>query len=323
MESSDSKLQRVEVIGGYYRTEIYNTGRVRPDSAEGIDNVNGDRMLVQDSYIHDISDTGLYFKGGATDCVVERTRIEHTGGAGVLIVFDTSPEYFDLSVNPDYYESIRGSVRNTIIRDTQGAGIGLYAAQDAQVWNNTWIDTAQAYHSPLYFGLTYQDWEPTAGRPASIRPQLYNNLVVQSSGLPQTCVFIRYAYENQLGGDLPALTGMPAIDHNLYHAVEGHCVFTDQRPATLLDEGTFAQWQAHVNDEAHSLTSAPQLTEDGHLRAESPAIDVGICTGAPAQDYDGDPRPSGASCDIGADEYAPPVAYHQWVYLPLVTLASP
>ncbi len=114
-DSSGSRLQRLEIIGGYYygvkletrwdwgdhtdragasrilledliihhtgnaaikitpgcddvtvrRVEVHHTGlSVRPDSAEAIDNVNGDRMLVQDSYFHDIAGTGVYFKGG-------------------------------------------------------------------------------------------------------------------------------------------------------------------------------------------------------------------------------------------------------------------
>jgi hypothetical protein len=42
-----------------------------------------------------------------------------------------------------------------------------------------------------------------------------------------------------------------------------------------------------------------------HLTVGSPVIDVGSCTGAPAIDVDGDARPTGADCDIGADEYAP------------------
>jgi len=366
VDSDGSRLQRVEVIGGYYygikletkwdwggpdrsgalnilledvrvhdtgnaaikvtpgcddltvrRAEIYNTGRTRSDSAEGIDNVNGDRMVVQDSYIHDTSDTGLYFKGGAMDCVVERTRIEHTGGAGILVGFDTSPEYFDLTVNPDYYESIRGVVRNNIIRDTQGAGIGLYAARDAQIWNNTLMDTAQAYHSPIYFGVTYQDWDPQAGRPPSVNPVLRNNLVSQSSGLPTECVFIRYS--NDLGG-LSALTGMPDMDYNLYDHAGGSCLFTDQRPSSPLDQGTFSQWQVHVGGESHSLTSDSQLTSDGHLSAGSPAVDAGICTGAPVTDYDSDPRPQGAGCDIGADEYdtgVPPGL--STLFLPLIS----
>ena len=370
VDSDGSRLQRVEVIGGYYygikletkwdwggpdrsgalnilledvkvhdtgnaaikvtpgcddltvrRAELYNTGlTVRPDSAEGIDNVNGDRMIVQDSYIHDTSATGLYFKGGATDCVVERTRIEHTGGAGILVGFDTSPEYFDLTVNPEYYESIRGVIRNNIIRDTQWAGIGLYAAKDAQIWNNTLIDTAQTAHSPIYFGIPFQDWEPEAGRPPSVNPILKNNLVYQSRGLPTECVYIRYT--DELGG-LSALSGMPAMDYNLYFHAGGNCRFTDRRPTSSLDHGTFSQWQTHLGGESHSQTSAPQLTADGHLLASSPAIDAGVCTGAPTDDCDGDRRPQGAACDIGADEFASGAVFDHFIYLPLVHRKSP
>jgi len=302
------------------RAEIYNTGVGAPDSAEGIDNVNGDRMVVQDSYIHNTSDTGMYFKGGATDCVVERTRIEHTGGAGILVGFDTSPEYFDLTANPNYYESIRGVVRNNIIRDTQGAGIGLYAAQDARIWNNTLMDTARAYHSPIYFGITYQDWEQQAGRPPSVNPIIHNNLVYQSSGLPTECVFIRYS--NDLGG-LSALSGMPNMEYNLYFHAGSNCQFTDQRPTSPLSHGTFSQWQSHTSAESHSLTADPQLTGDEHLLASSPAVDAGGCTGAPTDDFDGDRRPQGAACDIGADEFASGTAFDHFIYLPVVYRAFP
>jgi|GEM_PF-1219114 len=350
VDSDGSRLQRVEVIGGYYygikleskwdwgdpndrsgashilleevkvhdtgrdaikitpgcddvtirRAEIFNTGIRDNSNAEGIDNVNGDRMVVQDSYLHDIATNGIYFKGGSIDSIVERNRIARTGGAGILVGFDTSPEFFDLTVNPAYYESIRGMVRNNFIRDTQGAGIGLYAAKDAQIWNNTLVDTARTYHSPIYFGITYQDWDPQAKRPPSVNPIIKNNLVYQSSGLPTQCVFIRYATD--LGG-LSALSGMPAMDYNLYfHAGDG-CRFTDNRPTSPLDRGTFAQWQAHSGGESHSLTNAPQLTSDGHLSAGSPAVDAGVCIGAPTDDLDGDRRPQGPACDIGADEF--------------------
>jgi hypothetical protein len=38
--------------------EIYDSGLRDPSNAEGIDNVNGDRMIVRDTYIHDIATTG-------------------------------------------------------------------------------------------------------------------------------------------------------------------------------------------------------------------------------------------------------------------------
>jgi len=212
------------------RAEIFSSGVRDSSNAEGIDNVNGDRMTVQDSYLHDIATNGIYFKGGSMDSIVERNRIERVGGAGILVGFDTSPEFFDLAVNPQYYESIRGVVRNNIISETQGAGIGLYAAKDAQIWNNTLINTARGFQSPLYFGVAFQDWDPQAGRPPSINPVIRNNLVLQSAGLPQEVVLIRFS--NELGG-LSALTGMPDMDYNLYFHGDGNVLFIDRRPTSL------------------------------------------------------------------------------------------
>jgi hypothetical protein len=42
-----------------------------------------------------------------------------------------------------------------------------------------------------------------------------------------------------------------------------------------------------------------------HLSPGSPCIDTGTCTGAPTTDFEGDPRPTGAGCDMGADEFVP------------------
>lgn len=229
---------------------------------------------------------------------------------GILIGFDTSPEYFDLTVNPDYYENIRGIVRNNFIRDTVYAGIGLYAPKDAQVLNNTLVDTAQTAHSPIYFGVTYQDWEPGAGRPPSLNPLIRNNLVFQSNGLPTDCVYIRYS--DDLGG-LSGLSGMPNMDYNLYRHTNT-CTFTDRRPGSALEAGTFAQWQAHINGDAHSLTTDPNLAADGSLLAGSPAIDSGDAVHCPFVDLRGIPRPQGIGCDIGAYEYGERL----YLYLPLV-----
>ncbi len=97
------------------RCEIFRTGvgpaNAADPNAEGIDCVNGDRILIQDCDLHDIHSTGIYLKGGSTDAVVERCRVTRCGEGGILLGFDTSPEFFDLTVNRAYHENIRGKVR--------------------------------------------------------------------------------------------------------------------------------------------------------------------------------------------------------------------
>lgn len=127
--------------------------------------------------------------------LIQRNRIENTGMAGILVGFDTSEEFFDLQANPEYYESIRAIVRNNIVRYTGYAGIGLYAARDAQVLNNTITDAGRLGHAAIYFGIPFQDWDAKAGRPPSVNPVIRNNLIVQDGG---TCVEIRWTRE--LGG---------------------------------------------------------------------------------------------------------------------------
>lgn len=61
------------------------------------------------------------------------------------------------------------------------------------------------------------------------------------------------------------------------------------------------------NDLGGNISADPLFvgSRDEHLRPGSPAIDTGTCVGAPVTDFDGDPRPSGAGCDMGADEVVP------------------
>jgi hypothetical protein len=73
------------------------------------------------------------------------------------------------------------------------------------------------------------------------------------------------------------------------------------------DVGDVAMVSGTYNDLGGSIDADPLLLSrlNPHLRATSPAIDAGTCVGAPIDDIDGDPRPSGATCDIGADEFVP------------------
>jgi hypothetical protein len=59
-----------------------------------------------------------------------------------------------------------------------------------------------------------------------------------------------------------------------------------------------------LNDLGGNLSVDPHLV-NYELAAGSPLIDAGTCVGAPPMDLGGDPRPSGTTCDIGADEFVP------------------
>ncbi|HVK89544.1 MAG TPA: right-handed parallel beta-helix repeat-containing protein [Kofleriaceae bacterium] len=349
VDSDGSKLQRVEVTGGFYaiqlftnwgsggsdtlgatnitiedskihdtgrdcikitpqsdgftirRSEIYNSGKGYPPNtppddmnAEGIDAVNADDFLVQDCYIHDTATTGVYFKGGSTNGVVERTRVLRTGAFGIALGFDTSLEWFDTVTNPGYYENIDGTVRNCIVEDTRYAGIAMYAARNPKVINNTIINSAKVGHSPIYFGITFQDWDPNAGRPANVNPVVVNNIVAQPSG--GDCVFIRHS--DELGG-LDALSGPATIDNNIYFGGSAACTFTDRR-AGGVEAVALAAWRTHLGGDASSLETAPALTADGHLEAGSPAIDRGQNREEVTYDFDREMRTG--TFDIGADE---------------------
>ncbi|WP_165967311.1 right-handed parallel beta-helix repeat-containing protein [Luteimonas aestuarii] len=282
------------------RVEIHSTGQRDSGNADGIDNVNGDGMLVEDSYIHDTATTGLYFKGGARNVIVQRNRIENTGNAGILVGFDTSPEFFDLTVNPQYYEAIGGIVRNNVIRNTAHTGIGLYSSRDAVVANNTIVNAAQSAHSAIMFGIVFQGYGSHAGRPPNLNPRIQNNLVIQNNN---RCIEVRYSTE--LGG-LSALSGSPGTDWNGY---SNGCTFRDSRPNSgISGAGTLAQWRAARGTDANSKQAAYTVSASGHLPANSPAINAGTTVAEVTDDIDRQARV--APYDIGADEYmaaSPPV----------------
>jgi len=48
---------------------------------------------------------GCMQRVGANGTVIERCLVKDCGIAGILLGFDTSPEFFDTVVNPDYYKN--------------------------------------------------------------------------------------------------------------------------------------------------------------------------------------------------------------------------
>jgi hypothetical protein len=323
-EASGSKLQAVEVTGGFYAVcmetkwdwgqpdrsgvsnviiedcklhdsrndvvkvkpncdditirycEIYNSGREHINhtdfptgqrNSEGIDNVNGDRMHVHHNYIHDICSNAIYAKGGATDAIIEYNIVEHTYGGGIQLGFDTSPEYFDTIVNPQYYENLRGTVRNNLIMNVGWEGIGLYASKDAQVYNNTIVNAVGYgtgnFHTPISFGIATQDWDNHAGCPPSVNPNIHHNIVSQPSTSKKQMIEVRYRkdFYNPPAPPyhLSALVGMPAMNNNCYYIDGETSRFDDFRPGSLLNNATLSEWKTHIGGDAGSLEINPAL----------------------------------------------------------------
>ncbi|HDP95804.1 MAG TPA: right-handed parallel beta-helix repeat-containing protein [Candidatus Aminicenantes bacterium] len=281
--------------------EIFHSGFRDDGNAEGIDNVNGDRTLIVDCRIHDTATNGIYLKGGATACVVNRCLVENCGAGGILLGFDTSPEYFDTTVNPRYYENINGTVKNCVVRNTHYAGIGLFAARNARVLNNTIIDSAKSgQHSPIYFGITLQDWDTDInGRPASINPAIKNNIVWQSPELSAALVEIRTFYHDSLGR-LDGLEGPVDMNANCYWG--GSARFEDNRPGMEFS-GNLAGWRSHMAAEILSFMADPGLANGFNLSHTSPCIDAGLPLSTVKTDYFRNLRIP--PHDIGAVEYTP------------------
>jgi hypothetical protein len=77
--------------------------------------------------------------------------------------------------------------------------------------------------------------------------------------------------------------------------------------AASIDHSDLGDVYGSYSDGGGNLNVDPLCAgrDDDHLTAASPVIDAGTCSGAPASDFEGDPRPTGGGCDMGADEYVP------------------
>jgi len=267
--------------------EIYNSGRAyvaHPDfqsgerNSEGIDIVNGNKITVHNNYIHDICSNGLYAKGGSIDAIIENNIVERAYGAGIQLGFDTSPQYFDIGVNPNYYENIGGIVRNNLIIDVGWEGIGLYASKDVQVYNNTVVNAVTYgngnYHSPVYFGIATQDWDNPAGCPPNVNPNIHHNIVCQPAAYNNRIIDIRYANDVYAHG-LSGLDGKPTMNNNCYYVAGKSATFTDNRPGSILTNAGFAAWKIHIDGESGSIEVDPALDAD-YLPTNTQCAGMGI-----------------------------------------------
>jgi len=276
--------------------EIYKSGvgpaNVSAQNAEGIDNVNADRMIVRNCYFHDIATNALYAKGGAKDCIFEQNLIMNCGEGGLVAGYlDTDAEWFNTTTNPTYFESINIIIRNNIVVNTKWEGIGLYAALNAQVYNNTLINVAQEASAALMIARGEIYGTPTGDKyPKCKDLKISNNIFVQTTSAK---------------GKMARLRGIPEgtndVSNNFYFKSGTLTFRIDKTDDDYTEFDGFANWKTQSKLDAASTNADPKLDAQYHLATGSPCIGAGKALGSLVEkDYDGGAR--GVKLDIGADQ---------------------
>ena len=272
------------------RCEIFNSGLRDSGNAEGIDNVGGDCMLVQDCHIHDIATCGVYPKGGSIGSIIERCFITRCGQAGISMAQSSGLQFYDTKVNPEYYSCRDCIARNNIIVDIKGSGIDLEAALRPRVFNNTLVSVAQTMRGGIRIAANNK-----GGKAGLVRvkdAEIRNNIIVISTESNRPAMFMaKDSHEGKL-----------AMSNNRYHKEGGKPRFWwEPTDAYNLD---FAAW-ARLSGEENSSEVDPGLEETWHLTKASPCIGAGVAIKDFSDDYDGNKRKG--KWDIGADQASGPV----------------
>lgn len=244
-----------------------------------------DVFEVRDNHVHDSPKEGICTKDGSSNGEVYGNFVHHTQAVGIYVDAQDKHTY-DIEV----YQNV--------VHDISADGIALASEQgglleNIQVYNNIaysnkWVglhvsDCCIAVHPmqslELINNSLYRNgWDPWGGGIAHDNPQA-SNVVIRNNISSQNLSF-------QIAVAANVLTGNYAVDHNLidgYRGGEGETYGDD-----------------YVEGDPRFLSPA---AANFHLPGDSPAVDRGSPTGAPARDFDGQARPFGAGYDIGAYEY--------------------
>jgi len=178
---------------------------------------------------------------------------------------------------------------------SQGNGGALYAAN----FNLTAVNTTFVKNRARRFGGAVYGWVYGFGSSASMR--LTNcTMTENASGLRGGGVAV-YDTTLDLTNNIIWRNRAREDSPDLYASAVGGT-------STHNDNPDLASGIPGITDGGGNIAADPAFgspPHNLHLRAGSPCIDTGTCTGAPTTDIDGDPRPTGASCDMGADEFVP------------------
>ncbi|HMD89374.1 MAG TPA: right-handed parallel beta-helix repeat-containing protein, partial [Anaerolineaceae bacterium] len=253
---------------------------------------------------------GIYISNSSDYPSILHNRLHNNAGCGLHM-------NGDISMGGDGIISY-GLVEGNIIYEngaSGGSGINMDGVTDTLVSNNLLYNNHAS-------GISMYQIDGGSG---SKRNKIYNNTIIMPSdgrwdinipepddtlpdyGNTNNQVFNNILYNNHSWRGVLTIGPSDLVGFNSdYNVVMDR--FSDDGQDTPI---TLADWQSKGFDH-HSLIAIPdQLfvnpANDYHLKADSPAVDVGKYLSDVPDDLDGNPRPSGYGYDIGAYEYQAPL----------------
>lgn len=235
---------------------------------------SSDRPVIRNNVVYSNHGNGLHFNGDATlgggDGLIENALVEGN------VIYDNG-RGGGSGINMD--GGVNGVIRNNLLYDNHASGISLYRIDGgAGASNNLVINNTIVQASDGRWAINIRD--------GSTGNTLRNNIL-----------YNLHPSRGAISIDAASRSGFTSD----YNAVISRFTINDGSSVISL-----TSWQGLGYDQ-HSFVATPaQLFvapgSDFHLRSDSPAVDAGSASSAPATDLDGLPRPVGAAVDVGAYE---------------------
>ncbi len=271
--------------------EIYDIGKRDPKNAQGIDGNAISDSIIRNNYIHDITATGLYFKGNCNRITVENNFLYNVGTLsnksernydtwGGIWLGESMDQHY-IPPPPNNFEIMNSVARNNIIVNSGGSPLRFMGAKNCSFERNTVYNTNRT-NSPWY---DYIDsgaltiFISSAGSPPRERNEnltFTHNLIIDSqkpSDVSGPCDVLDgwpnntcppghgQKYQNQL-----VLVGSKAwtpgkttssefkCDHNLYYRDNpAHYLWIDN-PRNII-KTTLGSWQAASGLDRNSIVA--------------------------------------------------------------------
>jgi len=281
-------------IGVWQSTDVVVEGNevvlaCNDGSQECITIAQTDGFLVRGNHVHDSGPgsnggEGIDAKDGATNGRIVGNHVHHIHRLGI---------YVDAWDKPTHDIEVVGNV----VHDCRANGFAIAAEaggllERVRVVNNVAYDNRNV-------GLTVAEWgEPVPAHPIRDVWIVHNTfahngetwgggVIVENAAAEN--VVIRNNVFSQNRSFQVAVAGAPpglVVDHNLIDGFRG--------------DDDEVRGDGVVEDDPRFVDRDGR---DFHLQAGSPAIDTATADDAPADDFDGRPRPAGAAYDRGAFEF--------------------